>query len=111
MHRLLVLFLLPIVQSQIWYGAETVNPTTSAQYGCLLNGGAQYIFVRVGKADGSIDNVGLQNIKNAYSGRIFNHEAIFKRSYLSRELTQCRKSNRPQTAQMIKKLSYSFLCF
>uniref|UniRef100_A0A914CGI1 Uncharacterized protein n=1 Tax=Acrobeloides nanus TaxID=290746 RepID=A0A914CGI1_9BILA len=48
-------------------GFDTIHPLSVSQFQCL-NNTYNYVFLRVGKADGSIDNVGLQNIKNANQG-------------------------------------------
>uniref|UniRef100_A0A914CXT9 Uncharacterized protein n=1 Tax=Acrobeloides nanus TaxID=290746 RepID=A0A914CXT9_9BILA len=65
---LLVSFICLISKGATWDGVEIINPTTIKQFECLANNNVNYVFLRVGKADGSIDNVGLQNIKNAYQG-------------------------------------------
>lgn len=60
---LLLALLVPLCRSQ---GYELINPTSDSQFQCLLKGpncmGMIPFWVRVGKADGTIDQVGIQNL-------------------------------------------------
>uniref|UniRef100_A0A914EGG2 Lysozyme n=1 Tax=Acrobeloides nanus TaxID=290746 RepID=A0A914EGG2_9BILA len=62
----LIVFFLPLIKAQNFNGIETIVPTSLSQFQCLHNQELDYVFLRVGKADGTIDNIGLQNINNAY---------------------------------------------
>jgi hypothetical protein len=63
-----IIFFLPLVKAQDYNGIETIVPTSLSQFQCLKNQELDYVLLRVGKADGTIDNIGLQNINNAYQG-------------------------------------------
>lgn len=67
------LFSIVTSQTEHWSGVEVINPTSTTQFQCLSNSSENDLmpFVRVGKGDGTLDQVGLKNLDNALLSKLF----------------------------------------
>ncbi|GMR44820.1 hypothetical protein PMAYCL1PPCAC_15015, partial [Pristionchus mayeri] len=76
MNRIALVFLaIGVASTSATLGIDTIASISSSSFSCLKSNGYSFYIGRVGQSNGGIDQTGIANIKNAWSGGLADVDA------------------------------------